>query len=136
MRIKVKGATAQEFVKRTFFLLYEACGGTSGYGFMKRKDGAAEDDVWKNVTELGDYGKVTQKMEKTSGRAYGDYVFGRMMKFSCSWQDDVVDIPDRTYSPDYQSFCHVYKDGFAIAKAVAESLGCDIKILDTVQTPG
>ena len=120
----VKVDDPNEFVKRMFFLLWQACGGPSGMGVFQDTPEATEDEVFENVKTAGDYpAKWTKKL-------YGDYVFGRMMKWGCDIRKDgKIEIKDREYSSDYQGFSKVYGDNKAIVNAAAKSLNiANIKI--------
>ena len=81
MRIQTKNPEAA--VKRAFWLAWQACGGPLGMGVFQDHPDATEDDVWQNVGCQADYPGSTR--ESRPGEAYGDYVFGRMMKLSIDW---------------------------------------------------
>lgn len=122
-----KMETAMAMAKRMVFLAYKACGGASGMGFLQemRLGGipASENEVWKCAYNQEDYPMKHSK----SDEVYCDYVFGRMMKWGCSWDENgILDIPDRSFSHDYQSFSRTYPDNNALVTAAASSLGIDL----------
>lgn len=124
VKIKLKNCTGEQFARRAFFLLYQACGRESGMGFFQARHAATEDDVFQNVGVAGDYaGAKDRKPEK--GRAYADYVFGRMIKWGCKWSTDTFETHDKKFDPEYQGFAHKLCDDQAIITAVAESLGAE-----------
>lgn len=132
MKIKIIGITGQQFAKRAFFLLWQACGGPQGMGFFKDRPSATEDDVFNNVANCGDYPGGNQfgrnEVNEAAGRGdlYGDYVFGRMMKFGMSWHGDVVNIEDGPYQRDYQDWSGKYPTAKSIADATIESFGPEV----------
>jgi hypothetical protein len=56
---------------------------------------------------------------------YCDYVFGRMIKWGCSWNETTITVPDIEYRQDYQSFCRRYRSNDVLAEATLESLRID-----------
>lgn len=110
----------EQFVKRMFFLLWQACGGPLGLGVFQDAPEATEDEVFENVKTAGDYPtKLTKEL-------YGDYVFGRMMKWGCDIREDgSIEIKDREFRPDYQGFSKVYGNNEAIVNAAAKSLNVE-----------
>ena len=126
MKLKITGATPEQFAKRAFFLLWQACGGPLGMGVFQDRPNADEDKVWNNVMNAGDYsfGAAKSLNAPKSGSPYGDYVFGRMMKWGLQYDENTVTINDRDYRPDYQGWSRQYKDNDAIVKAVCASLNC------------
>jgi len=82
---------AEKVVKRMVFLAYEACGGSTGMGFLQARTSANEEQVWKAAYNC-------------------DYVMGRMMKWGCKWTQTTIEIRDQKFQHDYQAFSHVYKD--------------------------
>ena len=122
MEIKVKGQKPETFIKRTFWLAWRACGGTTGMGFLQDMPGATEEDVWKNVANNGDY---AFNPRKSGVSFYGDYVFGRMMKFGMEiLPNGIVRVDDGPYRGDYQSFTKKYKSSKELLDAVAKDLNC------------
>ena len=127
MRIECNNPEA--VAKRAFFLAYEACGGARGMGLLQAVQGAAEDDVWRNVRSAGDYGAGAEKLMRASepGRAYGDYVFGRMMKLSIEFDGQAVTVRDDVPRSDYQSWCRKYRTYAELVRAAIESLQQQVK---------
>ena len=118
IKLKTKEITIEQFVKRAFYLLYNACGGTAGMGFLQVRNEATEDDVWNNVVDNGDYpGPSRSKV----GSPYGDYVFGRMMKWGCKFNKDEIKFREGKFDRSYQAFSREYKNNKAIADAVMKS---------------
>lgn len=114
------GLTADVVVKRLLWLAWVACGGTSGYGFMKNNPGASEDDVFANVLSSGDYpGAQSHSLERG---VHADYVFGRMMKLVVRVEGNTVILPDSKCTSDYQSWCHKYKTYDDLINAAIEEL--------------
>lgn len=122
--ISVTGHKPSDVVKRAFFLAWQACGGTFGLGFLQDRPGANEEDVWNNVCTRGDYygGLTTFGVDR--GEAYGDYVFGRMMKLSMSFDDDkgTVSVSSREPNPEYQGWSATYPTYTALVQAAVGSL--------------
>jgi len=129
MKIKLttNKITPTDFVKRAFFLLYQACGREYGMGVLQTRRGATEEDIWSNVCIAGDYafnGPVERTVKDAErGEYYGDYVFGRMIKWGCKVKDGIIEFHDREFSPDYQGFAHKYPDALAVIAAVLDSFG-------------
>ena len=123
----VKTENPTEFVKRAFFLLWKACGGPLGMGILQDRPAATEDNVFENVCTAGDY---SCNHQIRTGRMYGDYVFGRMMKWGCEIKEDgLIDIPDQEFRSDYQGFSHSYGTNEAIVKATAKELGVVFSVI-------
>lgn len=123
----VKVEQPEAFAKRMFFLLWQAIGGPMGMGVFQNRPGATEEDVFENVQTSGDYACNVNPR----GDLYGDYVFGRMMKFGCAVLEDRIKLPDRDFQPDYQGFYATYPNNLSIVKATAESLGVKYEIEET-----
>lgn len=92
-------------VKRAFWLAYKSAF-AQGLGRLQMRPGiTTEDDVWKEV-----YQGTTA--DDPTGRAYGDYVFGKMMKLTLEWSSlgvtRTVKTPDSTPKQDYQSWAQIY----------------------------
>ena len=124
--MKVKVENPEQFVKRMFFLLWKAIGCTTGMGCYQDRPSATEDEVFNGP------GECIVRREGPSynpnlGRGdfwyYGDYVFGRMMKFGCTVKDGVIELRDDPFRADYQGFSLTYPDNEAVVKATADSLG-------------
>ena len=118
---------AMAVVKRMVFLAYNACGRPMGMGVLQdmRLDGksAEEEKVWQCAYNQEDYPMRHGK----ANEVYCDYVFGRMMKWGCEWEKNIITIPEKYFRSDYQSFCGTYPDNKALAIAALKSL----KIKDT-----
>lgn len=104
--------------KRIVFLAWKACGGPMGMGILQNNPGAGEAEVWKQAFGRGDYGGMGAK----AGQVYADYVFGRMMKLTLSWDASSVTLSDAECRLDYQSWCSTYPTYEALAKAAIASL--------------
>ena len=103
MHIPVQNPEA--VAKRAFFLAYQASH-CVGLGFLQAKQSVTE-------AEITSHGKTS---------LYGDYVFGRMMKLSLSWDNDAVIVPDSVPHPEYQSWCSVYPTYASLIDAATRSL--------------
>lgn len=127
MIIKTDGINAETFLKRAFYLAYNACGGTTGMGMLQARSNVTEDDVWQNVNGTGDYSI------KTDNDIYGDYVFGRMMKWGGEIKKDgTIEIrgdADKEFPPDYHSFAHTFPTNRALLDATAKELDCKYEII-------
>lgn len=125
MKIRIIDETAKNFAKRAFYLAWQCCGGPMGMGIFQDNPGASEDDIWKNVSTAGDY-----PINTNGERLYGDYVFGRMMKWGCELNDNnELEVRDGEFRPDYQGFARIYPDNQALFKDVAASLQCKFEII-------
>jgi hypothetical protein len=130
MRVELKNEKqAKQFVKRMVFLAYNACRPASGLGMLQASrlsdTAPTEEQVWRCAYNQEDY----PSRHGASNEVFCDYVFGRMMKWSCKWEGSTVIIHDKKFTPDYQSFCRVYSSNEALVKAALESLGItDAKI--------
>ena len=118
-------AEALALVKRMVFLAYQACGGTSGLGFLQAVDGADENRVWAAAYRETDYPGAKRTADN---EVYGDYVLGRMMKWGCKWNGSTVEIWDFLFDPGYQGFSRKYPNNMSLVAAAAESLGIDVRI--------
>ncbi len=122
MKIKLDSAAqAMSVVKRMVFLAYNA---SRGYRTIQiaRLGGkfTGEEQVWKCAYDKEDY---PLRVGVEENEVHCDYVFGRMMKWGCKWEGNIVTINDREFSPDHQSFCFVYPNNKALAAAALVSLG-------------
>lgn len=93
-----------------------------GSGIFQDRGEVGEDAVWND----GDY---PGSFRVRAGRPYGDYVFGRMMKWGCEFDNNSVTIRDQEYRPDYQAWCGKYKTPQAIVDSVCESLTCTVELV-------
>ena len=129
MKIVLSSADeAMNVVKRMVYLAYVACGGPQGMGVFQAVSGADEDRVWKNAYNAEDY---SGRFGHETNEVYGDYVFGRMMKWGCKWNGNVITIPDREFRSDYQSFCRTYPNNKTLLTAALDSL--EIKNAEIVE---
>lgn len=121
MKVQVpEGLKAEEVVKRMFCLAWQACGGPLGMGVLQDRPGASEDEIWENVGRRGDYPGDPDK--RGPSEAYGDYVFGRMMKLSVHWDDAEIDLGDDSPRGDYQAWCGEYHSYQALFDAAVEAV--------------
>lgn len=117
---KIKVDSPIAVVKRAFYLAYEACGGSSGMGFLQARNEVSEEEVWQNIRNSGDY--PGKPFVECDGKAYADYVFGRMLKLGLDWDDDYVLWHDRDLSIDYQAWCGKYATVELLLMAAITSL--------------
>jgi hypothetical protein len=118
-------------VRRAFHLAFVACGGPTGMGFLQdRGPNVTEDQVWENVQTRGDY---PANPNSRPDRAYGDYVFGRMMKLSVTYsqKDGTIQIRDDEPRYDYQGWCRKYPTYAALFEAAASQLGVTLADVST-----
>lgn len=127
MRFKVDSwEVAEAVVKRMFFLAWKAVGGPSGImGCLQDRGEMDEEAVWNNVSTAGDY--PGRAMSSRSGEAYGDYVFGRMVKLGVKYGDDFVEAHERPLRCDYEAWCGMYPTVEALATAALNELGLPIE---------
>ena len=111
-------------VKRMVFLAYNASDKPLGMGtFQEIRLGgipAIEEQVWKCAYNEEDY---SARFSKSEREVYCDYVFGRMMKWGCQWNKNIIEIREKDFHYDYQSFCHKYKNDKSLVDAALKSLG-------------
>jgi len=119
--MKYQCDNAEEVVKEMFWLAWQACSGPLGMGILQNNPEAGRDDVWKNVQTSGDY--VGSLLDSRPGRAYGDYVFGRMMKVGAEYGSDWIELREEAPRPDYQAWCLTYPTYGALYDAAVASLG-------------
>lgn len=117
--MKVDCVNSQAVAKRMFWLAWQACGGPLGMGVLQDNPGADEAAVWTNVQDRGDY---PMKLGDKPGHAYGDYVFGRMMKLGVDYGDGFVGLPESKPHPEYQAWCRKYSDYKSLFDAAVASL--------------
>ena len=115
---KVEG-NRDQFIKRLFFLAWQACGGTSGLGFLQARDDADENKVFDNVLRAGDYPGVPHHAPRLIS---SDYVFGRMMKLNVYLVDDDSIGMYGEWRRDYQGFSGKYKTPEELFEATKASL--------------
>jgi len=118
MKIDCKNPVA--VAKRMFYLAWKACGGTTGLGFLQDRPEATENEIWSVVT-----GQITSDYPTPAGeilKPYGDYVFGRMMKFGVEINDNYIIVSDSQPRMDYQSWCVRYSSYQALAEAARKEV--------------
>jgi len=96
---------AMAIAKSAIWLAWNACGGTSGMGFLKDNKGANKEQVWDQA-----YNKKDYSGERGGGpeNVDADYVFGRMMKLRFTVEGDTITFDDYDPQKDYQSWCGKY----------------------------
>jgi hypothetical protein len=129
VKIRIIGTDVQTFLKRAFYLLWLACEGTYGEGRKQDNPLADEQEVWENILSRGDYDFPPTDSPKHE--IYGDYVFGRRIKWGCIYGDGVIRFtyPDPFKSSDHE-FWRDFETNKDIADAVCQALGCRYEILD------
>lgn len=125
MKIKLNNEKdVDNVVKRMVFLAYAASDRPSGMGMFQearlQSNPATEEQVWKCAHNEEDYPGGRRSDMNT---IYCDYVFGRMMKWGCLWNKNIIEIPERKFQRDYQSFCLEYKDNKSLVDTALKSLG-------------
>ena len=123
VKITTDRVSREQLLKRIFFMLYSACGGPAGMGFLQARKDATEEDVWKNVTTGADYPGDRGEQEFARGQVYGDYVFGRMMKWGVKLdpEKNSFTIHKEEFDPEYQGFARTYRSNEAILDAAMKS---------------
>ncbi|MGV8151871.1 MAG: hypothetical protein ACP5OG_02225 [Candidatus Nanoarchaeia archaeon] len=107
-----------DIVKKMFYLAWNACRTPKGMGILQDNPCASEEDVWKNICNSEDYngmGKNCNVSLNQTGQnmVHADYVFGRMMKLTLSWnsKDNTIKLQEATENYpnlDYQAWCKVF----------------------------
>jgi hypothetical protein len=122
--LKIKHAQPEEVVKEAFWLAWKACGGPLGMGAFQNRPQATKDEVWECVRSARDYGPGAAKLMGSDkpGEAYGDYVFGRMMKLELKWDSKSIEYSDSVPRGDYQAWCRQYPTYQALVEAAVKSL--------------
>lgn len=98
---------ALNVAKEAVFLAWQACGGTSGAGFLQdRGPNQDREQVWEHAYNERDY---FGGHKGDSGGINCDYVMGRMMKLRFNVQGNkLTGISDSLPRGDYQSWCFKY----------------------------
>lgn len=95
-------------VQRAFYLAFLAAGAAVGMGVLQDRGGVTEEQVWKNVATRGDYGGglIPGMDDASKGKAYGDYVFGRMLKLRIEFNESegTITFTDSAPQADYQGW--------------------------------
>jgi len=102
MRLYVSDKSKVRLLAMTFMLLgYEACGGTTGLGFLQAQNNMDAKEIERHCPPREHYSR------KGEFEVYGDYVAGRMMKTRISFNENEgwVEISDNQPTPDYQGWC-------------------------------
>jgi hypothetical protein len=122
--VKINVKNAEKVVKEAFWLAWQASR-VFGMGHLKASPGETKESVWKNVKNAGEYGEGAAELmgSNKTGMAYGDYVFGRMMKLRIEYDRDSITVRDDMPIPGYQSWCSVYKTYQDLIEAAKKSLG-------------
>lgn len=101
MEFNVSDISLTETLAKAFMLsAYEACGGTTGMGFLQAVHNMSIDNILQ-------YCVLQQDFQDTSFSVISaDYLAGRMMKTSIAFNsiEGVVKITDRKPNPDYQGW--------------------------------
>lgn len=114
----VKCKNPQKVAKRFFYLAYLASG-VFGMGMLQARENATEDEVYNNIRTRGDYPRIPGDV--IEDRPSADYVFGRMMKVSCTIKEDGIEISESKLDPSYQSWATTYKTRLRLLeKAISE----------------
>lgn len=122
MKYKVTGSV-EELCKSYFFLAYKASN-VFGMGLFQARDGATKEQVWRNVSTMGDYPTL---LRVKRDEPYGDYVFGRMLKLGIRIEGDCVLVPAMKPRLDYQSWCCKYKTYEDLILEAAIDAGVEIE---------
>lgn len=97
--------------------------------FLQAMPNATEDEVWDNVMNRGDYpGGSSVFSNKKDNEAYGDYVFGRMMKLNIKFDKDAgtIEISDRKPDASYNGWAFTYSSCKELAEDAARSLNISV----------
>lgn len=125
MEIKTS-INSQDFMKRAFYLAYNASS-VMGLGVLQQRDDVSEKDIWININGRGDY-----PTNLNGGMTYGDYVFGRMMKWGGRIEDEktinITQDLDYKFNIEYQSFARKYPTNKALLDATAKDLNCTYSV--------
>lgn len=125
MKIKANNdADARLIAKRMVYLAWKASS-VHGFGAFQDQGDKSEEAVWEGAVGQRDY---PMKRPDVPGEVHCDYVFGRMMKWACYWEDGTITVPDIDFRSDYQSFKHKYPDNMTLAAEAIKSLGSDAVI--------
>ena len=106
----------ERLVKRFFFLAYNASG-IMGMGMFQARDNQTEDQIWDSVHN--------DKWNTRKGEPYGDYIFGRMVKTGCKYDETSMTVVDRQPTADYQSWVRQYPSYEALLSAAISSVEKD-----------
>ena len=107
----MKKINGMELAKEMLWLAWQACGGTTGMGWLQDRPGATKENIWNNVGV------------RQGNRVDADYVFGRMMKLHLEYDNKSVIYDDRELTLDYQSWCGTYPTYKDLESSAIASLG-------------
>ena len=82
--------------------------------------------VIQNIKTAGDYGGFDTPR---SGLLSADYVYGRMMKTSCRFKDDILEVSASSPRGDYQSWARRYSTYESLVKATAHDLKVEYTLI-------
>jgi len=105
--------TGYQVAKAATFLAYKAAQ-VVGMGVFQDRPDITEDKLWASIEP------VVNKNNTTS--VYVDYGFGRMMKYSVTFDDKNIEGRTGPLSRDYQSWCHMYPTYEALIEAAMADL--------------
>lgn len=116
--MKMQVNNPEEVVKEAFWLAWKACPEPMGMGLLQNNPDATKGAVWNNILCRGDY----VPSPATPGKAYADYVFGRMMKIGFEWDKESITFRDGPLRGDYQSWCGTYNTTADLLSAAVANL--------------
>ena len=110
---KIQGNKAEDILKEMFWLAWKSSG-VFGMGVLQDKGDANKNEVWNNILNNGDYpgGSLGLRTDDNGFiNIFADYVFGRMMKMSVSYnaKNNEISFYDNELSLSYQSWCKDFK---------------------------
>lgn len=125
--VTIQNALPIDVVKRAIYIAYRACGMPSGMGIFQhaRLEGklATEEQVWQCAYNAEDY--PGGRKLRNPNEVYADYVFGKMVKWGCSWDNTVIFLSDRSLDPAYQGFASRYPTEMDLISVAAKELKAD-----------
>jgi len=111
----------REVAEEALWLAWQSCGYAVGMGVFQDRHGVTKEDVINNVISAGDYPGTAMLTGRKPGEIFADYVFGRMMKFNLTIERNRILYPECALTPDYQSWCRVYKTYEDLLNSAVES---------------
>jgi len=124
MKVKIIGVKKEEFIKTLFFLLWQSSK-VVGAGVLQDKPEATKEDVWNNILACNDY---PGKPHHPKDGLVLDYVFGRCMKFTLRWENDIIVLREKKFHIQYETWQHKYPDNKTILDATSKVLGCTYEV--------
>lgn len=101
---------AETLVGHIFLLAYDACGQTTGMGFLQERSGVTLEQIMPKTNPPSNF--ELERNPKLVWHYSIDYGFGRMMKLSvdieCENDEHKVIMPDREVHVEYQGWGHTY----------------------------